>query len=214
MSAVLPRLQHMLLQIYGAPAQDSVQDFLLSDAQRDALGLGRAQLAEELLLTHDADGAVGMGIYIADAVLQQLEADSPFIRVHAGNLAQLCLATEGVSHVTYLRWQSQRDRPISELELELQAELDKFAVCTLLLHAQGAPMQAAAGALGRALFVGWDLQPGLTAPQAARYVRASQGAWALLRRDVLHARGPRDAAGLMRLARTWSRWPLAQKLAA
>jgi hypothetical protein len=39
-----------------------------------------------------------------------------------------CLALEAVSHFVLLAFRAANDRPVSQLELELQAEVDKFAV--------------------------------------------------------------------------------------
>jgi hypothetical protein len=47
-------------------------------------------------------------------------------------LPELACAAEGVSHFVYLAVRAAADRPVSLLELEVQAEVDKFAL--LLLH--------------------------------------------------------------------------------
>jgi hypothetical protein len=55
-----------------------------------------------------------------------------------GNLADYCTALEGVSHFHYLVWSLSRGRAVSLLELELQAEVDKYAVALALLTRQRA----------------------------------------------------------------------------
>lgn len=42
-----------------------------------------------------------------------------------------CLALEAVSHFVLLAFRAANDRPVSQLELELQAEVDKFAVALI-----------------------------------------------------------------------------------
>jgi hypothetical protein len=46
-------------------------------------------------------------------------------------------AAEGVSHFIYLTLQAVKDRAVSLLELEVQAEVDKFATALLHLWRQG-----------------------------------------------------------------------------
>lgn len=50
--------------------------------------------------------------------------------VDQGSIDGFCVALEGVSHFVYLTYSSQR-RPVSLIELELQAEVDKFLVLRL-----------------------------------------------------------------------------------
>jgi hypothetical protein len=42
-----------------------------------------------------------------------------------------CLALEGVSHFQLIAYRAANERPVSELELELQAEVDKFVVALI-----------------------------------------------------------------------------------
>ena len=61
-----------------------------------------------------------------EAVLRRLEATDPFERVTDDNLQDCCTALEGVSHFHYFVWSADRRRHVSLLELELQAEVDKY----------------------------------------------------------------------------------------
>ena len=53
-----------------------------------------------------------------------------------GNLADYWTALEGVSHFMYLAWNAGHDRAVSLLELELQAEIDKYVASWWLLREQ------------------------------------------------------------------------------
>jgi len=44
---------------------------------------------------------------------------------------------EGISHFNYVAWNAARDRPVTLLELELQAEIDKYVTARCLLDRQG-----------------------------------------------------------------------------
>ena len=56
----------------------------------------------------------------------------PRRRLDAQNLQDFLLAVEGVSHFVYLVHRARQDRPVSAVELELQAEVDKYLVTLLV----------------------------------------------------------------------------------
>jgi hypothetical protein len=79
---------------------------------------------EALLIRHADDGVVDLGLHLSPEVRASAEAalESPHV-----DLDGVCAAIEGVSHFVYFtRWAEHR--PMSRLELELQAEIDKFLV--------------------------------------------------------------------------------------
>ena len=90
---------------------------------------------EELLLAESGDGA-GVALYLDPDVLRRLEAADPHRALTEENLADYCTALEGVSHFVYSTWRLDRDPPVSLLELETQAEVDKYAVTVFLLGSQ------------------------------------------------------------------------------
>ena len=45
-------------------------------------------------------------------------------------------ALEGVSHFVYFAWNAGYDKPVSILELEMQAEIDKYIATFTLLRRQ------------------------------------------------------------------------------
>ena len=53
-----------------------------------------------------------------------------------GNVADYWTALEGVSHFLYLAWNAGHDKPVSLLELEMQAEVDKYVASYWLLRRQ------------------------------------------------------------------------------
>ena len=86
---------------------------------------------EQLLLRQDGD-EVELGLFFAPDALANLGRHDPTDGLHAGNFDDFCLVVEGVSHYLYVVRCAGADRSVSALELELQAEVDKFACCTLL----------------------------------------------------------------------------------
>jgi hypothetical protein len=135
---VLQGLQSLLERLYDVDIDYDVYDFLVTD--RGAVpGLAPAAVTrdteEELLLAETADGA-GIALYLDPGLLRRLEGADPVGALTEGNLADYCTALEGVSHFVYSAWRLDRDLPVSLLELETQAEVDKYAVTVFLLADQ------------------------------------------------------------------------------
>jgi hypothetical protein len=133
---VLRGLQTLLGRLYDVELSYDVYDFLVTD--RRAIGAStneRRELDEELLLAETTDGA-GVALYLDPEILSRLEAADPHQALTESNLADYCTALEGVSHFVYSTYGLERDMPVSLLELETQAEVDKYAVTVFLLAAQ------------------------------------------------------------------------------
>ena len=79
-----------------------------------------------------------MALYIDAAVLERLAGRDPFAGLTHDNLADYLTAAEGVSHFVYVAWNTGHDKPVTLLELELQAEVDKYVLGVWLLREQGA----------------------------------------------------------------------------
>jgi hypothetical protein len=133
---VLRGLQTLLGRLYDVDLPYDVYDFLVTDRRAVADSTNeRRTLDEELLLAETADGA-GVALYLDPEVLRRLEAADPHECLSEVNLADYCTALEGVSHFVYSTWGLERDLPVSLLELETQAEVDKYAVTVFLLARQ------------------------------------------------------------------------------
>lgn len=133
---VLRGLQTLLGRLYDVDLTYDVYDFLVTD--RRAIGAAtneKRALDEELLLAESTDGA-GVALYLDPEILRRLEAADPHHALTEGNLADYCTALEGVSHFVYTTYGLERDIPVSLLELETQAEVDKYAVTVFLLAGQ------------------------------------------------------------------------------
>jgi len=135
---VLRGLQSLLGRLYDVQLSYDVYDFLVTD--RGAVGCGependRRELDEALLLAETADGA-GVALYLDPELLRRLEAANPHEALTEDNLADYCTALEGVSHFVYSTWRLESGSPVSLLELETQAEVDKYAATVFLLAGQ------------------------------------------------------------------------------
>ena len=129
-ASVLSRLQRGLEVLYRVETNLHVDAFVIDDEQRRRAGVARAP--REQLLVREEDGELGMGLFIDGAALANLERNDPNTRLDDANFSDFCLALEGVSHFVYVALCAAGHRRVSALELELQAEVDKFVCCVLL----------------------------------------------------------------------------------
>ena len=170
-------IQRHLSAIYRIDTAEEAADFLLDEG-------GRARLAErgsypaddgELLLLEEADD-LWMGVYLPEHVRDPLARLNPYRRLDDANLAPFLTVVEETSHFLYLVWNLRHGRPVTRLELELQAEVDKFATGALLLAGQRRAHEGALGQrdLTRILFKDWSLAEGLDEEEAGRYRAASR----------------------------------------
>jgi hypothetical protein len=132
------RLQALLGNLYDVDPHYDIADFLVSDRSRLS-GVHACNDArrndEELLISETEDGA-DLCLFIDLPVLSRLECQDPLGRLTDSNLCDYCTALEGVSHFFYASWRLHHDAPVSLLELETQAEVDKYAVTVFLLLQQ------------------------------------------------------------------------------
>ena len=211
---VLRGLQSLLGRLYDVEPSYDVYDFLVTD-RRELAHLtatnDRRAPDEELLLAETADGA-GVALYLDDELLRRLEQANPLGALPEGNLADYCTALEGVSHFLYSTWRLDCDAPVSLLELETQAEVDKYAATVFLLAGQqgGAyPSQVHARLFDRVVF-----DPGLEPHQLDRYRTAHRSAAHYCRRLERRfvQRGEARIEALVRELRKFYRLGCAAKL--
>lgn len=166
---MLDAIQEQLEAIYGIRAEYRAKDFLIdSDAARKLGGTGRSR--EELLVSEGHEG-LELALYVEPALLARVSATDPHGAMTA-DIGDFCEVAEGVSHFLYVAHTVQQERTVSLLELEAQAEVDKFAVCTLLEW--GLNVGRWAGALVGRLFEQVQLRPNLSAPERWRYLEANR----------------------------------------
>ena len=134
---LLRRMQSLLAGLYDAPVEHDAEDFLVSDPRRLRETVGEPGSDEQVFVV-EHDGEVRIGLFIDQRVLDRLQRRDPLEALDENNLNDFCTALEGVSHFHYLIWSCARGRSVSLLELELQAEVDKYATALALLTQQHA----------------------------------------------------------------------------
>ncbi len=137
MSALPTLLQGRLQRRYDVDPRCVVDDFLTTDRLALPAAVEATGTDEQLLVRCEPE-SLAVTVFIDAGVLDRLAAVDPLHRLHGGNIADFWTVLEGVSHFLCLAWNALHDRLVSRLELELQAEIDKFVLTADLLREQGA----------------------------------------------------------------------------
>jgi hypothetical protein len=132
---VLQQLQDLLAGIYDLPLPYNVYDFLFTERERLPRTVRDSATDEQVLVVDEGDAAA-VGLFLDARLLERLALANPLEALHGGNLADYWTALEGVSHFICLAWNAGHDRGVSLLELELQAEIDKYVTSWWLLREQ------------------------------------------------------------------------------
>lgn len=133
---LLGTLQSLLSDLYDLDVPYDVDDFLTTDAAFAARTDRYGRSIDEKLLIAEGDGEASVSLYIEQRLLERLESNDPIARLTAENLEDFWTAFEGVSHFIYYAWNAGIEKPVTLLEMELQAEVDKFVATALLLQRQ------------------------------------------------------------------------------
>jgi hypothetical protein len=207
---MLERLQQQFSETYQADHGYDVRDFLVTDV-RMAKALGGDNVltnsGETLLVAEDDDG-LAMSLFLEADMIERLESQDPTEQLDHHQLDDLCKVIEGLSHFNYVAWRAGRDRSVSLLELELQAEVDKY-VSTVQLAREQRDTDMLHSLHGR-LFNDIRLRDELDAEQEERYREAAEYAARFCRaiRSRLIERGDDALAEL----RSFYRMPLRDKI--
>lgn len=116
---------------------------------------------------------------------------------------------EEVSHFHFLLFHVQSGRPVSQLELEVQGEIDKFLLAFFSQYSQSGP--ALFDRTYRQLFEDYSLGDSLSPEQQTRYLDANNIAKNKIRK-LRHALIRRDSEGLLPQLRKIYREPAFLKL--
>jgi hypothetical protein len=127
---MIGRVQAHLESIYGITCAARAEVFLVDTEV--ALQLGATGRSEEELLVSEGE-ELELALYLAPALLHRLKPyeSGPMGSLLEHELDGFCQLAEGVSHFVYVAHTASAERTVTLLELEAQAEVDKFALCLL-----------------------------------------------------------------------------------
>ena len=141
MSPLADQLQSTLEHLYRIDGAADVADFRLDrDSLTEVLGPAAESLRESLLV-QQSDEETLVALFLCEDVEERAQR---FLRLPcARGLDAFCVAIEGVSHFVYFTYCGARqDRSVSRVELELQAEIDKYLLLRAALGLSGPPLLA------------------------------------------------------------------------
>jgi hypothetical protein len=202
-AAILRALQGGIESLYRVETDLDVCDFLV--------GNGTQRQAREQLLIRQHEGEMHLGLFVDERTLENLAFRDPARRLDELNLQDFLRAVEGVSHFVYLAHRAQMDRPVSAVELELQAEVDKYLVALLVWWNQlGEPPDG----LRERLFHRVTFAGDLSAEERDRYQLAHNAALSYVRSLEDRFLRTREVRGddMLAEARRFYRKGFAQKL--
>jgi hypothetical protein len=178
------RLQEQLEAIYALRCASRAESFLVGP--EDAQALGATGRSDEELLVGEGEEGLELALCFAPGLLARLAA-YPEGGVHQlleRELDGYCQLAEGVSHFLYLAHCASQEQRVSLLELEAQAEVDKFALC--LLHRWGDGVGAWAEELLARLFDRVRYREQLAPEERWRYQEANRISHSYCRRLMGH----------------------------
>lgn len=207
---MLKKLQQQLNETYRIDAGVDVREFLITD-EAIAQWLSNNSMHEgvgETLLLKEEDDGLAMSLYLEREILDRLESSDPINDLHTHQLDDLCKVIEGLSHFNYMVWKAGQDRTVSLLELELQAEIDKFVSTMHLAREQGD--SDLLNGLYRRLFDRVEFRQDLDEEQQERYRSANEYAARFCRN--LRNKLTKDSDSALNELRTFYRLQLPEKI--
>ncbi len=208
---MLREIQDLLAQLYDIDPSLDVRDYLVTDARLVKYWEGNSgrDVDEKLLVVQSPD-AIELALFLEPQLLERLESVNPLQSLDQDNLADFCLVLEGVSHFVYLTWNAAADRCVTRLELEMQAEVDKYVSARILLNQPCRP--EVGDNLLSVLFEEPKFHDSLSARELERYEHATRFAgWYCRSLEARFAAGLPDDS-MLRELRTFYRMPQPDKL--
>ena len=164
---LLDEIQRRIEAVYGLDAQEPVAEYVIPPEEASSYPGGGSRT----LVRQDGD-ELRVAVVFDESVTRRLSEADPRVRLDGGNLGPFATLTEEISHFVYLMFCAQAERSITQLELELQGEVDKYltALAFLSLQSEG----AASPKLREALFRRYRLAGHVDPESAERYHAASR----------------------------------------
>jgi len=131
MSMLLANLQSRIESRYDLDIPYCIEHFVSCDrAVADRLadeqasdGQQRPVVDEEVVFIQQQEDSLEFTVYVDEDLLAAVDNS-------CADLDGLCTVVEGASHAVCLLWHAHHDRQLRPVDLELQAEIDKFMILT------------------------------------------------------------------------------------
>lgn len=160
-------IQHALERLYGLDHTVDVRKFVVLADEGER---------ERLLVRESDDGDIEMMLRIPQLARSEFDAEND------RDLDPMCQIIEGVSHFIYIAHRAAIQREATRLELELQAEVDKYVVLATALRVGARKSEA----LRRRLFERVEFSDEASTDSGERYRVANSVADRFTRRLERH----------------------------
>lgn len=194
----LNTLQGVIQQVYEIDLGHRVADFTTTDPAFARQYGSPHQPMEQLIFREDGED-VDVSLYLDHCVVDALD-DSTGGRA---SMNMFCLAVEGVSHFVHFCWRSEHRVDVSLLELEIQAEVDKYVLLTDLYGGPG---------MHRRLFDRYRYQGGMSRQLRERYKTANRFAAKYCRKLEKEYIHPRRTSAMLNELRRFCRKSQREKI--
>jgi hypothetical protein len=210
---MLRELQILLSSVYEIDHRLDVYDFLVTDPAllTQWEGADTPRSTEEKLLVQEQEDELAMLLFLDSGLLDRLFNKDPRDHLGHANIADFCTVLEGVSHFNYLVWNASADKSVTLMELELQAEVDKYIGARAILHQQRAGSGLSESLIER-LFENPEFDAELSEDEMTRYRDASNYAGQYCRSLERRFSGTRIDREMIDDLRTFYRLPQPDKV--
>lgn len=183
MRKVIRQFDRAIKKLYNLESTHRAENFLIEPSSPKARAIPELATEQQgaVIVKYTSGDAenVDLGIFLGEPVkkaLSQIEKLTP--EKWLGEQAQaLSVAAEEISHFHYLVYRFELDRTVSQLELELQGEIDKFLLLFFTISSKAAVEgRHVFDSLFEQLFFRFSWSKSLSAEQQARYEAANHQA--------------------------------------
>lgn len=171
---LISNIQNQLESLYGICLTQRVEDYLINREEifNYIPKKKNTKIPKELFLVRRKNGSlIEVALFLDSKLIQNLKENDPYASLNKKNLSDFCIMIEGVSHFVYFLWKTYNDRPITQLEMELQAEIDKFLMLFFYLRSAEEPVFQPE--MFEILFEDFNTHKNLSGEAKERYLTAS-----------------------------------------
>ena len=127
----LKTLQKSLQQRYDVSVPYCVSQLVSHNTDYIESSTGSSPDTPEMLLFRQSGDNLDITLFLDAVLLDDLEEEHHRFHLSGERFDNSCIVLEGVSHFLYLTWNAHHDRQVRLIDIELQAEVDKFIYATL-----------------------------------------------------------------------------------
>lgn len=170
---LIATIQTQLESLYGIRTGQQATDYLIGHEELTALMPMRQNTPppKELFLVNPnpQDDTLEIALFLHPDLTANLSTHNPMEQLDRENISDFCTMIEGVSHFVYYIHKASLEYGVTQLEMELQAEIDKFLLLSLMTE----NAQQSNSTILDVLFEGYGLHEKLSIEQIDRYHTAS-----------------------------------------